>query len=212
MSRLDGRPDRDRAERLTIAPSASTTAPVDARGRDAGLGLRPATLADAAALAELGAATFVDTFGAQNRASDVAAHLAAHFGPTIQEREIADPHGGFLLAERGGALVGYARTLDAPVPAVVGTARARELARLYVRQAFLGAGIGATLMRRVLDDAHAAGHEALWLGVWEHNQRARRFYEQWRFREVGELPYVLGDDVQRDLVLALALPAASPSR
>ena len=45
----------------------------------------------------------------------------------------------------------------------------------------------------------------LWLGVWERNARARAFYSRWGFTEVGEMHFVLGNDPQRDLVLALAL-------
>jgi diamine N-acetyltransferase len=174
--------------------------------------LRVGTPADAAALAELGAATFVETFGAQNRPADVAAHLAARFSPALQADELADPRGGFVVAEANGELAGYARTLDGDAPSGVAARRPRELARLYVRARHTGSGLGPALMRRVLDDAHAAGRDALWLGVWEHNARARRFYAKWHFAEVGEVPYVLGEDVQRDLVLAVALPAADPTR
>ena len=42
--------------------------------------------------------------------------------------------------------------------------------------------------------------------------RARRFYAKWGFREVGESDYVLGDDIQRDLLLTIGLPAADPAR
>jgi diamine N-acetyltransferase len=166
---------------------------------------------DAAALAALGATTFVETFGAENRPADVAAHLAAHFSPALQAREVADRRSSFIVAERDDELAGYARTLDGDAPSGVDARRPRELARLYVRASALGTGLGRALMRRVLDDAHAAGHDALWLGVWEHNARARRFYARWHFTEVGEVPYVLGEDVQRDLVLVVALPAADPA-
>jgi ribosomal protein S18 acetylase RimI-like enzyme len=45
----------------------------------------------------------------------------------------------------------------------------------------------------------------LWLGVWERNARALAFYSRWGFTEVGEMHFLLGNDPQRDLVLALAL-------
>jgi ribosomal protein S18 acetylase RimI-like enzyme len=56
-----------------------------------------------------------------------------------------------------------------------------------------------------LDEARAHGHDVLWLGVWEHNARARAFYARWGFSEVGEMNFLLGSDPQRDLVLALKL-------
>jgi ribosomal protein S18 acetylase RimI-like enzyme len=48
-------------------------------------------------------------------------------------------------------------------------------------------------------------HDVLWLCVWGRNFRARAFYERWGFTEVGETSFVLGSDVQRDLVLSIPL-------
>jgi ribosomal protein S18 acetylase RimI-like enzyme len=42
----------------------------------------------------------------------------------------------------------------------------------------------------------------VWLDVWERNTRAISFYERWGFVVVGEQDFVLGDDVQRDLLMA----------
>ena len=51
--------------------------------------------------------------------------------------------------------------------------QAIELARLYVRQEFLAQKIGATLMQKALDEARARGYDTIFLGVWEHNERAK---------------------------------------
>ena len=47
-------------------------------------------------------------------------------------------------------------------------------------------------MRRCLEEGRARGHDVLWLGVWEHNARARAFYARWGFVEVGEMRFLLG--------------------
>jgi ribosomal protein S18 acetylase RimI-like enzyme len=111
--------------------------------------IRPATLADAATLTELGARTFRDTFAADNTPEDVEAFLAAHYRPELQEAELKDPRNLYLLAEVSGVPAGFA------------------------------------LLRR--------------------NARALAFYSRWGFTEVGEMRFLLGDDLQRDLVFALAL-------
>ncbi len=80
-----------------------------------------------------------------------------------------------------------------------------NLSRLYVDRPFLGAKVGAALMARCLEEGRARGHDVLWLGVWEHNTRARAFYARWGFAEVGEMSFLLGSDLQHDLVLALKL-------
>ncbi|MEJ7666157.1 MAG: GNAT family N-acetyltransferase [Hymenobacter sp.] len=65
---------------------------------------------------------------------------------------------------------------------------------------WIGTGLGKALMRRVLEVALAGACTAVVLGVWEHNERAKAFYQRFGFREVGELAFQLGDDVQRDLI------------
>jgi len=43
--------------------------------------------------------------------------------------------------------------------------------------------------------------EMLWLGVWERNPNAIAFYEREGFEVFGEHSYLLGTDLQRDLML-----------
>lgn len=169
------------------------------------LTLRFATPADAALLAELGARTFRDAFAADNRPEDLAAHLASHYSPALQERELRDPQCSFLLAEADGVPAGFALLNDMPPEPGVPGRRPLRIERLYVDKPFHGTGVGAALMGRCLDEARARGHDVIWLGVWERNFRARDFYARWGFTEVGETTFVIGDDAQRDLVLARPL-------
>jgi ribosomal protein S18 acetylase RimI-like enzyme len=41
----------------------------------------------------------------------------------------------------------------------------------------------------------------MWLGVWEYNPRAQRFYEKNGFRIVGSHVFLLGEDPQTDLLM-----------
>jgi ribosomal protein S18 acetylase RimI-like enzyme len=41
----------------------------------------------------------------------------------------------------------------------------------------------------------------MWLGVWEYNPRAQRFYEKNGFRIVGKHVFQLGTDPQTDLLM-----------
>ncbi|HZH16228.1 MAG TPA: GNAT family N-acetyltransferase [Archangium sp.] len=167
--------------------------------------IRPATLADAATLTELGTRTFRDTFAADNTPENVEAFLATHYRPDIQEVELKDPRNLYLLAEVSGVPAGFALLRDGASVQGVQAERPLNLSRLYVDRSFLGAKVGAALMLRCLEEGRARRHDVLWLGVWERNARALAFYSRWGFTEVGEMRFLLGDDPQRDLVLALAL-------
>ncbi len=115
--------------------------------------------------------------------------------------ELADPHSTFLLARMEGEAIGYAKLRAGEAPACVDGPRTIELERLYVDKNAMGRGMGAALMHACLDEARQAGYGAVWLGVWERNDRARTFYRKWGFRGVGAKTFTIGADVQNDVVM-----------
>jgi ribosomal protein S18 acetylase RimI-like enzyme len=167
--------------------------------------VRRATSADASLLAELGARTFYETFAKDNKPEDMAAYLAASFSPQIQAAELADPQSFFFIAEIDGAAGGYAQLRAGLVEKCVSGPKPVELVRLYVSQQWLGRGVGEALMRACVEEARRAGYETMWLGVWEDNQRAQRFYRKWGFQVVGEHIFQVGSDPQTDLIMERAL-------
>ena len=178
--------------------------------------VRSASVADASALSQLGAATFRETFERENTPEDMANYLAQTFSPQRQAAEIADPAGIVLLAERRGTfgdteLVGYAHLMFGPAPAAVQGSEPLELKRLYVASAWHGQGVAQALMDAAFDAARARGAQTLWLGVWERNPRAAAFYRKYGFVRVGEHTFMLGADAQTDWLLARPLGSVPPS-
>jgi ribosomal protein S18 acetylase RimI-like enzyme len=174
------------------------------------LSIRSATIADAAPLSGLAAATFRDTFEGENTPEDMAQYLADAFSPAQQAAEISDPASVMLLAEHAAAsgaveLVGYAQLVDGQVPDAVSGPAPLELKRLYVARAWHGRRVGQALMDAALEAARARGAQTLWLGVWERNPRAAAFYAKNGFTRVGEHTFLLGADRQTDWLLARPL-------
>lgn len=168
--------------------------------------IRHGKVDDADLLSELGARTFSETFAADNRPEDMDAYLGAAFGRTQQAAELADPDSIFLIAEVEGVAAGYAKLHPGRAPESITGQRPIELVRLYVAQAWLGHGVGAALMSACLGEARRKDYRTLWLGVWEHNNRARAFYRKWEFRDVGQHIFQLGDDPQTDILMERAVP------
>lgn len=162
--------------------------------------VRRAVSSDAAALAELGARTFSDTFAAHNRAEDMEAYLAKTYREPLQRREIDDPAIVTLVVDDGGALIAFAQ--------LRGSASQHgevEIARLYVDREQQGRGVAQLLMNATMDAARELGGRTVWLGVWEHNARAIRFYEKCGFRDAGSQPFLLGSDLQTDRVMTFVM-------
>lgn len=164
--------------------------------------IRLATIADAAPLATFGARTFIDTFGADNRAEDLDVYLRDAFNVPRQTSELADPAFTTWVAEdSNGELAGYAQTCDGPAPDCVSGVRPLELRRIYVDRRWQGHGLAQRLMSVVLDAVRRQGRRTLWLGVWEKNPRAIAFYARHGFVDVGSHTFWVGTDAQIDRLM-----------
>ncbi len=167
--------------------------------------IRPATEADAAALAELAERTFCATFAHENRPEDMDAHCRDSYGESIQAAEIRDVARATLVCEEAGRLIAFGQLRWSRAPACVAGGRPAEIQRLYVDAPWHGKGVAQRLMASLLDIASKGGADVAWLGVWERNPRAIAFYEKSGFCVVGDHVFVVGKDPQRDLVLAKTL-------
>ena len=164
--------------------------------------IRYGTVEDDVKLYEFGRRAFEETFGPYNTLADMAAYLAGAFSPEKQAAELRDPAAVFLIAEISGQIAGYARLLMGAPPASIQAQRPVELVRIYAEKGLIGQGIGSALMQKCLDEAARAGCDVIWLGVWERNENALTFYRKWGFIEAGSQDFLLGSDLQTDLVLA----------
>jgi ribosomal protein S18 acetylase RimI-like enzyme len=163
--------------------------------------VRHASPHDNVLLAELGAETFRDAFAPDNTPEDMELYIRRSFSPDIQAAEIADPYSRFLIAEADGFPVGYVRLRKGAPPAPIELERPIEINRIYARTSWIGRKVGATLMTACLSEAAATARATIWLAVWEKNVRAIGFYRKWQFVDVGSQPFLLGNDVQNDLIM-----------
>jgi ribosomal protein S18 acetylase RimI-like enzyme len=168
--------------------------------------IRPAAPADAEALSELATRTFLDTFSAQNDPYDLQLYLGSVYRREKQAEEIADPRMSTLVAEVDGRLAAFAQLRSSEMPECVADPEAIELMRFYVDRRFHGRGLAAALMTAVLAESRRRGAGTLWLGVWEHNGRAKAFYLKCGFRDVGSHVFLLGTDPQTDRIMVRSVP------
>lgn len=167
--------------------------------------IRPVLPAEAQDLAILGRRLWRETYAGLIPESNLELHLAETFGREQQAAELADPaRRALVVVGDGGALLGYA-LLRAGRPeqerASFRFVNPLEVARFYVDRVLHGTGAAQLLMAAVLDHAVAAGHDGVWLQVWEQNPRAIRFYTKAGFLDAGEASFRIGHQVDRDRVM-----------
>jgi ribosomal protein S18 acetylase RimI-like enzyme len=167
---------------------------------------RPATPADAEALAGFGARTFFETFAADNTPEDMRLFLESTWHPDLQRVEILDAALDTLLAcDERGVIAGFAQVRAAQPPAGIAARNPVELKRFYVDKPWHGRGVASQLMDAVMNQTRARDAHELWLGVWERNERAQAFYRKCGFEPVGTQVFVVGTDAQTDRVMVKRL-------
>jgi diamine N-acetyltransferase len=168
---------------------------------------RRAARGDAEPLTHLSYKTFWDAFAdhPKNAPDDLAQYMNEAFSVEQITRELEDPDAIFLLAEIAGEMGGYAKLIVNSIEPGITAERPIELSRLYAAHEHIGKGVGQALMDECLRLAREHDRDVMWLGVWEYNPRAQRFYEKNGFTYVGQHTFQLGSDPQTDLLMQRAV-------
>lgn len=111
--------------------------------------------------------------------------------------------------EEGGKIFGFIQLKRGtsepclePIVKDKGKGALAEIHRLYVAQDMHGRGVGRALLNFAEEKAKAEwGVKYLWLGVWEHNEKARRLYERQGYEKCGEHAFDIGTERQTDWVM-----------
>jgi len=163
--------------------------------------IRNAGIDDAVLISVLASTTFYEAYSRQDESHNLAEYISESFAVPAVIDEIADPASTFLIAYVDGKAVGYARLIDYSTTDGVDIGRVIELKRIYILEHLWGTGVGELLLTQCITTASERGFDAIWLGVWEENPRARRFYDKFGFKQVGTLTFPYGDVVGINLVL-----------
>lgn len=163
--------------------------------------IRPASPLDLAALQAIGRKTFKEAFAANNSEENLAAYLEEGFSKQKLEAELRNENSQFYFALQGDEVIGYLKVNLGNAQSEKQDPNALEIERIYVLQQYHGKQVGVLLYEQALAIAKARKAPYMWLGVWEENPRAIRFYQKQGFVEFGEHIFQLGDDAQRDVLM-----------
>lgn len=152
-------------------------------------------------LSEIGAETFVQSFGHLYAETDLQKFLHAKHNADAYQRLIDDREYAIWVAtETAGQIVGYlvAGPCDLPVDDM--PPNSGELIRFYLLRDYQGSGLG----RRMLDPALVWLHEQfdhVFLSVYSENVKAQRLYERYGFEKVQKYFFMVGDHADPEFIM-----------
>ncbi len=156
-------------------------------------------------LQKIGKETFLETFGSDNLKSDMDVYLNSSFNINQLNSELKNPESRFYFAEFNNTVIGYLKVN-------IGAAQSENMAhdffeieRIYVISNYQGKKVGRLLFDKALELAKEQCAKHIWLGVWEENPKAIKFYKKNGFVVFGSHKFILGMDEQTDVMMKLAL-------
>lgn len=153
------------------------------------------------ALRQVAISSYADTFADSNSPENLTAFFETNYNLPQLEREFHEPGSKLYLALDETDVVGFVRLRQSnEVVSYLGE-NTIELQRLYVLTSAQGKSVGKLLMEKSLEYALTHKFEWIWLGVWEKNYKAQKFYERWGFERFSEHTFWMGDDPQVDWLL-----------
>lgn len=145
--------------------------------------------------------TFTETFAEHNSDQNLADYLDDSFATTKLTRELNNPESNFYFAYVDNVLAGYLKINFGDAQTEVIDDLAMEIERIYVLKEFQGKKVGQALFQKALEVAGETSCTHVWLGVWEKNYKALKFYRKNGFEEFDQHIFRIGDDEQTDFLM-----------
>jgi ribosomal protein S18 acetylase RimI-like enzyme len=149
--------------------------------------------------------TFSEAFAAANTEQNMNWYFETAYAVDQLRSELMDLNSEFYFAEFNERVIGYLKLNFGIAQTELQEENGLEIQRIYVLQEFHGKKVGQLLFEKAVDIARSKSADYVWLGVWEHNPKAIRFYEKNGFVAFNEHTFRFGDEDQRDVMMKLVL-------
>ncbi|MGQ7946748.1 GNAT family N-acetyltransferase [Flavobacterium sp. WC2509] len=167
--------------------------------------IKKVTLNDIDQLQKIGRQTFKETFSESNSEENMKSYLEVGFSNEKLTEELTDRNSDFYFATVDNEVIGYLKLNFGDSQTELKDNKSLEIERIYVSKEFHGKSVGQLLYDKAIQVAKLNDSEYVWLGVWEENLRAIRFYKKNGFVEFDKHIFKLGNEEQTDIMMKLKL-------
>lgn len=148
---------------------------------------------------------FHEAFATTTTEEDMAAYLEESFSLEKLTAEVNNPNSTFYFAVYDDNIVGYLKLNCGEAQTELKDSQALEIERIYVLKEFHGKKVGQSLYEKAREVAKRMDANYIWLGVWEQNAKAIKFYTKNGFIGFDKHIFRIGNDEQTDIMMKLQL-------
>lgn len=167
--------------------------------------IRKINVEDLKELQKISRQTFYETFADSNTEEDMQEFLDEAYASEKLTEELENPNSEFYFLQVGDQVAGYLKVNEHEAQTEQVAKNALEIERIYLKNSFQHQGLGLALIKLAEKIANEKNKDNMWLGVWEKNFNAQKFYKKDGFKRVSQHTFVVGDDPQTDFILVKKL-------
>jgi diamine N-acetyltransferase len=169
------------------------------------LSFRTCNMDDLDQLIEISKSTYYEAFASKNTKEIMDQYLHDAFNRNQLKSELENNDSIFYFVYFLNELIGYFKINKGNAQEEKFDESTIELARLYVIKEYRNKKFGEKILKKAIELAKQTEVEFMWLGVWDRNPEAQRFYERFGFRKFGQHPFYMGIEKQTDFLMRLFL-------
>lgn len=156
-------------------------------------------------LQKIAVKTFMKTIPAEVSENDMKKYIQDRFSKGVLTRALSNPESEFFFARLNEEVIGYLKINFGKAQTDVKYPEGMEIERIYILSEYFGKNVGKMLYDKALESARKKKVNFVWLGVWEKNPRAIKFYEKNGFVRFGNHNFKFGNDTHTDILMKLEL-------
>jgi ribosomal protein S18 acetylase RimI-like enzyme len=169
------------------------------------LTIKNVTPAELDLLQQISKQTFTETFAHNNSTDSINKYLSTALSAEKLNTELKEKDSTFYFAMLQDQIIGYLKLNFGNAQTDVKESNGVEIERIYVLAEYHGLKVGQFLYEKAMEAAAQKGADYVWLGGWEKNPRAIRFYEKNGFIHFNQHSFYLGDEEQTDIMMKKTL-------
>jgi ribosomal protein S18 acetylase RimI-like enzyme len=147
--------------------------------------------------------TFYETYCSMNTKENMDKYLKENLSISTLENELKNPNSLFFIIRDLDKNIGYLKLNMGPAQTDIKDANALEIERIYVIKEYQGKKAGQQLYEKTIQVAKEKMLKYIWLGVWQENPKAIKFYTKNGFEIFDQHVFKLGDEEQTDYLMRL---------
>lgn len=169
------------------------------------INIRRAAIADVQIISALGITTCYEAYFELDPSQDLAEYCLNFYSPEKIKIELEDENSTYLIAELNKRAIGFVKLREGKKIDCLEGKNAIEVQRIYLLEKVKGRGLGKLLIEKSFEIGREKGYEMLWLGVWDQNVEAQKFYEKVGMKNIGTTDFSDGKNKFINFVFAKEL-------